>query len=75
VGDPRVRFTPRTRGGRTVIPLTRQPGGLQAWKAIIPQEAGEPELRTHEGYEWLYVLAGQVRLILADHDITMDLAR
>jgi transcriptional regulator with XRE-family HTH domain len=71
VGDPRVRFTPRNRNGRTVIPLTRQPGGLQAWKAIIPPEPGEPELRTHEGYEWLYVLAGQVRLILADHDITM----
>ena len=71
VGDPRVRFTPRSRGGRTVVPLTRQPGGIQAWKAIIPPERGEPELRTHEGYEWLYVLAGQLRLILADHDITM----
>ncbi|MEN3266247.1 MAG: hypothetical protein V7646_3141 [Pseudonocardia sp.] len=71
VGDPRVRFTPRKRNGRTVVPLTRQPGGIQAWKAIIPPESGEPDLRTHEGYEWLYVLAGQVRLILADHDITM----
>jgi transcriptional regulator with XRE-family HTH domain len=71
VGDPRVRFTPRSRGGRTVVPLTRQPGGIQAWKAIIPPERGEPELRTHEGYEWLYVLSGQLRLILADHDITM----
>jgi transcriptional regulator with XRE-family HTH domain len=71
VGDPRVRFTPRKRNGRTVVPLTRQPGGTQAWKAIIPPESGEPDLRTHEGYEWLYVLAGQVRLILADHDITM----
>ncbi|WP_353952571.1 XRE family transcriptional regulator [Knoellia sp. S7-12] len=71
VGDPRVRFTPRKRNGRTVVPLTRQPGGIQAWKAVIPPEAGERELRTHEGYEWLYVLAGQVRLILGDHDITM----
>jgi transcriptional regulator with XRE-family HTH domain len=71
VGDPRVRFTPRNRNGRIVVPLTRQPGGLQAWKTIIPPEKGEPELRTHEGYEWLYVLAGRVRLILADHDITM----
>lgn len=71
VGDPRVRFTPRKRNGRTVVPLTRQPGGIQAWKAVIPPEAGQPELRTHEGYEWLYVLAGQVRLILGDHDITM----
>jgi transcriptional regulator with XRE-family HTH domain len=72
VGDPRVRFTPRDRHGRVVVPLTRQPGGgLQAWKVIIPPEQNEPELRTHEGYEWLYVLDGQMRLILADHDITM----
>lgn len=71
VGDPRVRFSPRNRNGRIVVPLTRQPGGIQAWKTIIPPERGEPELRTHEGYEWLYVLAGQLRLILADHDITM----
>lgn len=70
-GDPRVRFTPRNRNGRTVVPLTRQPGGLQTWKVIIPPEPHEPELRTHEGYEWLTVLAGQLRLILADHDITM----
>ncbi len=71
VGDPRVRFAPRNRNGRIVVPLTRQPGGIQAWKTIIPPESGEPELRTHEGYEWLYVLAGQVRLMLADHDLTL----
>jgi len=71
VGDPRVRFTPRTRNGRTVVPLTRQPGGQQAWKVILHPDPNEPELRTHEGYEWLYVLSGHVRLILADHDITM----
>lgn len=71
VGDPRVRFTPRNRNGRIIVPLTRQPGGMHAWKAIIPPEQNEPELRTHEGYEWLYVLSGHLRLILADHDITM----
>src|SRR3954454_15607876 len=36
VGDPRVRFTPRRRNGRIVVPLTRNPGGLQAWKTITP---------------------------------------
>ena len=71
VGNPRVRFTPRRRNGRIVVPLTRQPSGIQAWKTIIPPEPGEPQLRTHEGYEWLYVLAGRVRLVLADHDITL----
>jgi transcriptional regulator with XRE-family HTH domain len=71
VRDPRIRATPRRSHGRVAYPLTRQPGGLQAWKIIIPPEEREPEPRTHEGYEWLYVLSGQLRLILAEHDITM----
>jgi transcriptional regulator with XRE-family HTH domain len=71
VGDPRIRLKPRVRNGRVVVPLTQQPSGMHAWKVLIPPEAGEPELRTHEGYEWLYVLSGQMRLILAEHDIVM----
>lgn len=72
VGDPRIRFTPRKRNGRIVVPLTRQPGGVQAWKVVIPPEQNEPELRSHEGYEWLYVLSGRLRLMLADRDIVMS---
>jgi transcriptional regulator with XRE-family HTH domain len=71
VGDPRVQFVPEERNGRVVIPLTRQAGGLQAWKVIIEPTDEPPALRIHEGYEWLYVLAGELRLIVADHDITM----
>jgi transcriptional regulator with XRE-family HTH domain len=71
VGDPRIRLKPRRRNGRVVFPLTQQSSGVQVWKVIIPPERGEPELRTHEGYEWLYVLSGQMRLILGEHDITM----
>jgi len=71
VGDPRIRLKPRVRNGRVVVPVTQQPSGLHAWKVLIPPQADEPELRTHEGYEWLYVLSGRLRLILADHDITM----
>jgi len=72
IGDPRIRLRPRTRNGRMVVPLTQQNGGMHAWKVVIPPERGEPKLRTHEGYEWLYVLAGRLRLILGDHDIMMD---
>ncbi|TDD64303.1 helix-turn-helix domain-containing protein [Actinomadura rubrisoli] len=72
VGDPRVRFNPRSsRGGRTVIPLTRQPGGLQAWKMIIPADQQQPDVVTHEGYEWVYVLSGSLRLLVADHDLVL----
>jgi transcriptional regulator with XRE-family HTH domain len=72
VGDPRVRLTPRRVHGRTVLPLTRQPGTLQAWKVIIPADQAEPDPRVHEGYEWLYVLAGRLRLVLGDHDLVLD---
>jgi transcriptional regulator with XRE-family HTH domain len=71
IGDPRIRLKPEKRNGRVVVPLTRQPRGVHAWKVVIPPERGEPELRTHEGYEWLYVLSGELRLILAGHDVTM----
>jgi transcriptional regulator with XRE-family HTH domain len=68
VGDPRIRLKAYTKSGRTVIPLTRHAGGVQAWKIIIPPSNTKPELKTHEGYEWLYVLSGQMRLILGDRD-------
>jgi transcriptional regulator with XRE-family HTH domain len=70
IGDSRIQLRPRARNGRLVIPLTQQPGG-HAWKVVIPPEPGEPELRTHHGYEWLYVLSGKMRLILAERDIMM----
>jgi transcriptional regulator with XRE-family HTH domain len=70
VGDPRVRTRPRTRNGRLVFPLTQQSGGLAVWKVVIPPER-EHKLRTHVGYEWLYVLSGDMRLVLGEHDIAM----
>ena len=68
VGDPRIRLKPGRVKGRTVIPLTRQPGGVQAWKIVIPVGKVDPEPRTHEGYEWIYVLTGHVRLVLGAED-------
>jgi transcriptional regulator with XRE-family HTH domain len=70
VGDPRIRLKPRARNGRLVFPLTQQTTGLAVWKVVIPPER-ERNLRTHDGYEWLYVLSGEMRLILGEHDITM----
>lgn len=72
VGDPRIRSKPQVRNGRTVIPLTPHPGPRHAWKSIIPAEQHGPELRTHDGYEWLYVLSGRLRLIVADHDLILE---
>ncbi|MEU9735447.1 XRE family transcriptional regulator [Streptomyces sp. NPDC048002] len=72
VGDPRVRAgKPIERHGRTHWPLTRQPGGLQAFKVFEPQRRLEPDPRTHEGYEWLYVLSGRLRMVLGEHDVVL----
>jgi transcriptional regulator with XRE-family HTH domain len=71
VGDPRIRLKPRRVKGRTVIPLTRHPGGMQAWKVVIPTSKSKPELRTHDGHEWLYVLSGRMRLLLGDLDLVL----
>jgi Cupin domain len=58
-------------GQGTPIPLTRQPGGICAYKMLAP--AGEPagEQKSHEGYEWMYVLSGRLRLRLGEHDFVM----
>ncbi|MGW3018727.1 helix-turn-helix domain-containing protein [Streptomyces longwoodensis] len=71
VRDPRVRARPVVRHGRTHWPLTRQPGGLQAFKVLEPQRELAPEPRSHEGYEWLYVLSGRLRLVLGEHDVVL----
>jgi transcriptional regulator with XRE-family HTH domain len=67
-GDPRLRLKPGRVKGRTVIPLTRQPDGMQAWKIIIPTSKSTPEPRAHDGYEWIYVLSGHMRFVLGDQD-------
>jgi transcriptional regulator with XRE-family HTH domain len=67
-GDPRLRLKPGRVKGRTVIPLTQQPDGMQAWKIVIPSSKIAPELRAHDGYEWIYVLSGRMRFLLGDQD-------
>jgi transcriptional regulator with XRE-family HTH domain len=72
-GDPRLHLEPVTRHGMTMLPLTRRAGTLQAYKLIISPKlrSPEPEQASHEGYEWIYVLDGRLRLVLGDNDLTM----
>jgi len=71
VGDPRQRLKPKHVKGRTVLSLTGQPNGIQAWKIIIPSGQTTPNPRTHDGFEWLYVLSGRMRLVLGEQDIVL----
>ncbi|RBY85758.1 helix-turn-helix domain-containing protein [Blastococcus sp. TF02A-30] len=72
--DPRVHGHPITRDdGMTMVPLTRQAGGLQAYKMLLPARwrVGDTDQKTHEGYEWLYVLSGRIRLLLGPRDFVL----
>ncbi|MFI9255470.1 helix-turn-helix domain-containing protein [Streptomyces sp. NPDC053069] len=69
-GDPRVHLTPLHKGqGSVLVPLTQYPGRVQVFKHVLAPR--EPKLVTHEGYEWLYVLAGELRLVLGDSECTL----
>jgi transcriptional regulator with XRE-family HTH domain len=72
-GDPRIHLKPIRRFGMVFVPLSRRPGGMQSFKMIIPArpEPLEPTVQTHEGFEWLYVLNGRLRLVLGERDLTL----
>jgi len=72
-GDPRIHIRPIRRYGQTILPLSKGATGVQAFKHVF--DAGpvdtEPTLKTHEGHEWVYVLRGNLRLVLANHDLVL----
>ncbi|GIJ48973.1 hypothetical protein Val02_58590 [Virgisporangium aliadipatigenens] len=74
-GDPRINMRPiHTSDGATILPLTRRPGGIQAYKFVLPtgRDDAEPDLRTHEGHDWAFVLNGRLRLVLGQHDLILN---
>ncbi|WP_119697127.1 helix-turn-helix domain-containing protein [Microbacterium halotolerans] len=69
-GDPRAHLQPHRIGGSGVIvPLTRRPSRVQIFKHVLGPR--KPLMKTHEGHAWLYVLAGDLRLLLGDDDIRL----
>jgi transcriptional regulator with XRE-family HTH domain len=73
-GDPRINLRPiPCSDGSIILPLTRRPGGIQAYKFVLPagDDDREPDLRTHEGYDWVYVLNGTLRLVLGEHNLIL----
>nr|WP_310418437.1 XRE family transcriptional regulator [Catenuloplanes niger] len=72
-GDPRVHLRPIRRFGLTIVPLTRRPGGVQAYKVVYPPAGREVTTtpQTHDGYEWFYVLNGSVRFVLGEREFVL----
>lgn len=70
--NPRIDLRPMSCGdGSIIIPLTRRPGGIQAYKFVLPAGSDDtvPDLRSHEGFDWVFVLNGTLRLVLGDQDL------
>ena len=73
-GDPRIHPRPVIRDGATWVPLSHAAGGLNAFKQVLPVPETMPERleqRVHEGFEWIYVLTGTLRLALGEQDFRL----
>ncbi|MGI5451254.1 helix-turn-helix domain-containing protein [Streptomyces sp. CA-243310] len=72
--EPRSTSPHRLGDDKTVLPLTPYVGGLHAHKHVLPAAAespGRPRQVSHEGYEWLCVLYGRLRLALGNQDLVL----
>ncbi|WP_256923386.1 helix-turn-helix domain-containing protein [Streptomyces sp. 13-12-16] len=75
-GDPRVHLRPVSVPGQdqTVVPLVRHYGGPHAHKHVLPPgttTASRQGLHTHQGYNWVYVLHGRLRVTAGPRQVVL----
>jgi DNA-binding XRE family transcriptional regulator len=76
---PRAPATPGSTSSRSggserpLCPCRGNGGGVHAFKMVIPAqpEPLEPTPQTHEGFEWLYLLNGRLRLMIGERDLML----
>ncbi|WP_314649810.1 XRE family transcriptional regulator [uncultured Microbacterium sp.] len=73
--DPRVVRTTRRTDDVLFETLSPETSPVQTYKVTFPANpAGattSPQLKVHDGQEWLYVLSGRLRLVLGEQDVTL----
>ena len=73
--DPRVSRTTKNVGGTRFETLSPESSPVQTYKVTFPANpAGAnaaPELKVHDGQEWLYVLSGRLRLVLGEQEVVL----
>jgi transcriptional regulator with XRE-family HTH domain len=74
IADPRIHPKPFFRKGRAIIPLTRSNPDVHAYKIVLPGHPPDAPMEqgAHEGYDWVYVLSGRVRLALGDEELVLE---
>ncbi|MFJ5725205.1 helix-turn-helix domain-containing protein [Streptomyces sp. NPDC093149] len=73
--EPRTSMPQRFGDDKAVLPLTRYVGGLHAHKHVLPAvdaPPARPRQVSHDGYEWLCVLYGRLRLALGEQDLVLS---
>uniref|UniRef100_UPI0035DAA7C4 helix-turn-helix domain-containing protein n=1 Tax=unclassified Streptomyces TaxID=2593676 RepID=UPI0035DAA7C4 len=73
--EPRPPMPRRFGDDKAVLPLTRYVGGLHAHKHVLPAvdaPPARPRQVSHDGYEWLCVLYGRLRLALGEQDLVLS---
>lgn len=69
--DPRVRRPAIRRNGLVIEPLAPEGSPILTYRITYPVPVEPPKLQVHDGYEWLYVLAGRLRLQLGTQDLIL----
>lgn len=69
--DPRVDQAAIRRHGLVIVPLSPGHAPVGTYKITYPPTTSPPAPRTHDGYEWLYVLHGRLRLRLGSRELTL----
>lgn len=69
--DPRVHRPAIRHDGLVIAPLAPEGSPVRTYKITYPPLAAPPAQRVHDGYEWLYVLSGRLRLRLGEQDLVL----
>jgi len=69
--DPRVRRPIIRRDGLVIAPLAPEHSPISTFRITYPAGGELPAPRVHDGYEWLYVLQGRLRLLLGERDFVL----
>lgn len=66
VSDPRIHLRPMARHGQTIVPLSPGNAGLAGFKHVISASSPieTPSTKVHPGHEWLFVLKGDLGVVL-----------
>jgi transcriptional regulator with XRE-family HTH domain len=70
--DVVIRPVPSQSGERTTWMLSRPTMATVAIKLRIEPTRAAPEQRVHPGHDWLFVIAGRVRLSLGEREVIVE---